>query len=365
MNDLKYWIAISQFAKIGASRFARFYNYFPNMEVAWRASYNELLKSGLEQKIAEEFILIRGNINPDLELGKVDAENIKVITIKDEKYPKLLQEIFYPPALLYVKGNLENLNQQFNLAVVGTRKASNYGQQITMELVKPLSQNGFTITSGLALGIDAIAHQAALEVKGKTIAVLGSGVDQQSIYPASNRFLAKNILDNDGTIVTEFPIGMLPLKHNFPTRNRIIAGLSLGTLVIEAAESSGALITAYCSLEQNREVFAVPGSLYNRNSMGTHKLIQKGAKLVTGYQDILDELNLREVKNYVTNQKILPQTLEEKIIMENIDKDPKHIDQIIKECNLTASVVSSTLSLMEMKGLIKNLGGQNYIALNI
>jgi DNA processing protein len=247
---------------------------------------------------------------------------------------------------------------------VGTRKVSNYGRQITPEFVKPLSQNGFSITSGLALGVDALAHQAALEVKGKTIAVLGSGVDQQSIYPASNRFLAKNILDNDGTIITEFPIGMLPLKHNFPTRNRIIAGLSLGTLVIEAAESSGALITAYCSLEQNREVFAVPGSLFNPNTKGVHKLIQKGAKLVTSYQDILEELNLQELKNYVTNQKVLPETLEEKIILENLDKDPKHIDQIIKDTNLATSVVSGTLSLMEMKGLIKNLGAQNYIALN-
>ncbi|MBN1325817.1 DNA-processing protein DprA [Candidatus Falkowbacteria bacterium] len=363
-NDLKYWIAISQFAKIGANRFAKLYNYFPSMELVWQTSYSELIKCGLEQKIAEEFILIRSQINPDFEMEKIEKEYINVITIKDEKYPKLLKEIFSPPALLYVKGNLENLNQQFNLAVVGTRKASNYGQQITTELVKPLSQNGFTITSGLALGIDALAHQAALDVKGKTIAVLGSGVDQQSIYPSSNRFLAKNILDNDGAIVTEFPIGMMPLKHNFPTRNRIIAGLSLGTLVIEAAESSGALITAYCSLEQNREVFAVPGSLFNRNSIGTHKLIQRGAKLVTNYQDILDELNLREVKNYVANQKVLPSTIEEKIIMENLNKDPKHIDQIIKETNLTTSIVSSTLSLMEMKGLIKNLGGQNYIASN-
>lgn len=363
-NDLKYWIAISQFAKIGATRFAKLYNYFPDMENAWRASYTELLKSGLEQKIAEEFILIRNGINPDLELEKVEKENIKVISMNDAKYPKLLKEIFSPPALLYIKGNSDNLNQQFNLAVVGTRKVSNYGRQITTELVKPLAQNGFTITSGLALGTDALAHQAALDANGKTIAVLGSGVDQQSIYPSSNRFLAKSILDNNGTIVTEFPIGMLPLKHNFPTRNRIIAGLSLGTLVIEAAESSGALITAYCSLEQNREVFAVPGSLFNPNSIGTHKLIQKGAKLVTSYQDILDELNLREVKNYIANQKVLPSTIEEKIIIENLNKDPKHIDQIIKDTNLSASIVGSTLSLMEMKGMIKNLGGQNYIASN-
>jgi DNA processing protein len=363
-NDLKYWVAISQFAKIGASRFAKLYNYFPNMQAVWQAPYNELLKSGLEQKIAEEFILIRSEINPDLELEKVEKENIKVITIKDEKYPKLLKEIFSPPALLYTRGNLENLNQQFNLAVVGTRKVSNYGKQITAELVKPLAQNGFTITSGLALGIDALAHQAALEAHGKTIAVLGSGLDQQSIYPSSNRYLAQNILNNDGAIITEFPIGMLPLKHNFPTRNRIIAGLALGTLVIEASESSGALITAFHSLEQNREVFAVPGSLFNPNTSGTHKLIQRGAKLVTKFQDILDELNLQEVKNYTSNQKVLPETPEEKIILENLAKDPKHIDQIIKDTNLSVSIVSGTLSMMEMKGLVKNLGGQNYIALN-
>ncbi|MDD5341336.1 MAG: DNA-processing protein DprA [Patescibacteria group bacterium] len=362
-NDLKYWVAISQFAKIGAARFAKFYNYFPDMETAWRAPYAELLKSGLEQKIAEEFILIRGEINPDLEMEKVERENIKVITIKDETYPKLLKEIYGPPALLYVKGELANLNNDYKLAAVGARKVSNYGRQITLEIVKPLAQNGFTIVSGLALGTDALAHQAALEARGKTIAVLGSGLDNQSIYPASNRYLAQNILDNSGTIISEFPIGTLPLKHNFPTRNRVIAGLSLGTLVIEAAESSGALITAYCSLEQNREVFAVPGSLFNPNSVGTHKLIQKGAKLVTSFQDILDELNLQEVKHFVSNKKVLPETLGEKVIIENLTKEPKHIDQLIKETNLSAATISGTLSLMEMKGMVKNLGGQNYISL--
>lgn len=363
-QDLKFWLAISQFAKIGAARFKKLYNYFPDMQAAWTADFLELQKSGLEDNIAQEFILIRRQIDPDKELGKIQQENITTITVKEDKYPKLLKEIFNPPALLYIKGNLENLNSQFNLAIVGTRKISNYGRQITPELTKPLCQNGFIITSGLALGVDSLAHQSAIEVNGKTIAVLGSGIDQQSIYPTSNRYLAKSILDHDGTIISEFPIGMLPLKHNFPTRNRIIAGLSLGTLVIEAAETSGALITAFLALEQNREVFAVPGSLFNRNSIGTHRLIQKGAKLIINYQDILDELNLKDVKSYVSNQQILPATNEEKLIIASLSHDPIHVDQIIKTTQLPASIVSGCLSLMEMKGLIRNLGGQNYILLS-
>jgi DNA processing protein len=363
-QDLKYWIAISQFAKIGAARFKKLYNYFPDMQTAWAAGLLDLQRAGLEDSIAQEFILIRKQIDPDQEMVKVTKENIGTIIIKDQSYPKLLKEIFNPPALLYIKGDSDNLNSQFNIAVVGTRKISNYGKQITPEIVKPLAQNGFTITSGLALGVDALAHQAAVEVNGKTIAVLGSGLDQQSIYPSSNRFIAQNILEHGGTIISEFPIGMLPLKHNFPTRNRIISGLSLGTLVIEAAETSGALITAYLALEQNREVFAVPGSLFNRNSIGSHKLIQKGAKLITGYQDILDELNLKDVKSFVANQQVLPATIEEKIILDNISHDPTHVNQIIKNTQLPASIVSGCLSLMEMKGLIKNLGGQNYIILS-
>ncbi len=360
-TDIKYWVAISQFAKIGAQRFKKLYTYFSNMQAAWQAEILELQRAGLEENIAQELIIKRNEIEPDLEMEKIQKENIEIITIKDNHYPQLLKEIFNPPALLYVKGNVENLNKNFNLAVVGTRKISNYGKIITSDLVKPLVQNGFIITSGLALGVDALAHQSTLEAQGQTIAVLGTGIDNASIYPSSNRYLAQNILNNDGTIISEFPIGMLPLKHNFPARNRIISGLSLGTLVIEAAESSGALITAYNALEQNREVFAVPGPLYNQQSIGTNRLIQKGAKLVTSANDILEELNLQEVKNYVANQKILPETTEEKNILKILNREPMHIDQIIKNSQMNTAQVSSALSLMEMKGLIKNLGGQNYI----
>jgi len=187
-NDSKYWVAISQFSKIGPARFKKLYSYFPTMQEAWQSSLLDLQKCGLEKNIAEEFILIRNQIEPDNEIEKLNQANIQVITFKDDNYPEILKEIFTPPALLYLKGEAANLNSKFNLAVVGTRKISNYGKQITPELVKPLAQNGFVITSGLALGVDALAHQSVLDVEGKTIAVLGSGIDQKSIYPSSNRY---------------------------------------------------------------------------------------------------------------------------------------------------------------------------------
>jgi len=362
-TDLKYWLAINQFTKIGPNRFKKLYNYFPNMQEAWQASSLKLQKAGLENNIAEEFLIKRNEINPDQELKKIIKEDISVITINDTNYPKLLKEIFNPPALLYVKGNIDNLNQQYNLAVVGTRKISAYGQQITTELITPLVKNGFIITSGLALGIDALAHQSTLQAQGRTIAVLGSGIDKQSIYPSSNRYLANNILQNKGTIISEFPIGTLPLKQNFPTRNRIIAGLTLGTLVLEAGKRSGALITAYSALENNREVFAVPGPIYSATSQGPHKLIQQGAKLITNYQDVLQELNLNDVSTYKIEKDITPENKEQKIILANLNSQPTHIDELIEKTNLPPQTINSQLSLMEIKGMIKNLGAQNYILL--
>ncbi|MFC1598841.1 DNA-processing protein DprA [Patescibacteria group bacterium] len=364
LTDLKYWLAINQFTKIGPNRFKKLYNYFPTMQQAWQASNLELQKAGIEPNIAQEFIIKKNQINPDQELDKLQQENIQVITIKDEAYPKLLKEIFYPPALLYIKGNLANLNHHYNIAVVGTRKISAYGQQITPEIVAPLVKNGFIITSGLALGIDALAHQTTLQTKGKTIAILGSGIDKQSIYPSSNRYLANSILQNQGTIISEFPIATMPLKQNFPARNRIIAGLTLGTIVLEAGQRSGALITAYLALENNREVFAVPGPLTSPTSIGTHKLIQQGAKLITGYEDILQELNLPEQTLFKNDPKILPENKEQELILANLNLQPTHIDQLIKNTNLPPQIINSQLSLMEMNGMIKNLGSQNYIILN-
>jgi len=358
-KELKYWIAFSQFTKIGALRFKKLYDRFPSLEVAWQATARDLIRIGLEPKLAEEIIVQRSEINPDFELEKLERENIKVITIKDKNYPKLLKEIYDPPALLYYKGNLKT--EKFAVGVVGTRKISQYGRQITPQIVKELALNGVTIVSGLALGIDALAHQATLEASGKTIAVLGSGLDQQNIYPADNRYLAQKIIASGGAVISEYPVGTLPLKLNFPHRNRIISGLTLGILVIEAPDESGALITAKFALEQNREVFAVPGNIYNQNSIGTNNLIKSGARLVSQASDILEELNLTQAKEFLATKEIIPGSKEEEELLKLLSREPIHIDKLIQESKLEASVVNSTLAIMEMKGQVRNLSGNNYV----
>ena len=280
------------------------------------------------------------------------------ISINDQKYPKILKEIYSPPKVLYFLGNPEIL-EGINLAVVGTRKPTAYGRQATFEIVRGLAQNGLTIVSGLALGIDALAHQACLEAGGKTIAVLGSGLDV--IYPRANYFLSQKILKNNGCIISEYPAGTEPQKYHFPQRNRIISGLSLGTLIVEAPLDSGALITGKYALDQNREVFAVPGSIYSENSAGPNNLIKMGAKTVTEAKDILETLNIQMAENFMANQKIIADSREEEVLLKFLSKEPQHIDKIIEESKLESSIVNSTLTLMEMKGKVKNLGGMNYV----
>ncbi len=330
------------------------------MEAAYKASFNELKKAGLEEKIVSEFISKRAEINPESEWERLEKEGIALLTIRDEKYPKILKEIYNPPALLYYKGLFSD-DEEFSLAVVGTRKMTSYGQQITPEIISDLSKNGLTIVSGMALGIDALAHETALKNNGRTIAVLGSGLDSQNIYPAHNRYLAQKIVEQGGLVISEYPLGMLPLKYNFPARNRIISGLSLGTLVVEAGESSGALITAKCALEQNREVFAIPGSIYNQNSIGTNNLIKLGARPVSSANDILESLNLSQATNFIANQKIVPETKEEEVLLQFLSKEPIHVDNLVQKSKLGTATVNSTLTMMEMKGKVKNLGNMNYV----
>jgi DNA processing protein len=213
----------------------------------------------------------------------------------------------------------------------------------------------------LALGIDALAHSSALEANGITVAVLGSGIGNEHIYPAENRYLAQKIASQGGAVVSEFPISMLPLKHNFPIRNRIVSGLSLGTLVIEAGLDSGALITARLALEQNREVFAVPGNIYNPSSAGPNSLLRMGAKLVTSAADILEALNLSQAVTFIETKKIIPETKEEEALLKLLSKEPTHIDKLIRESGLEAAKINSTLLMMEIKGQVRNLGGANYV----
>lgn len=361
MNDRKYWVAFSRIENIGPQKLKRIYSYFPDMQTAWQSSWGELKKTGLFSKEIEQITEQRGRIDPDNEWEALEKQMIRVITIKDSAYPKLLKEIYSPPALIYIKGNLpENLN--FSLAVVGTRKTTTYGRLITPEIVKELAKAGLTIISGLAFGIDALAHQSCLEVNGRTIAVLGCGLDK--IYPLANYRLGQEIVEKNSAIISEYPIGTLPLKQHFPVRNRIIAGLARGVLVIEGSQDSGSLITAKCALEQNREVLAVPGNIYNKTSAGPNNLIKMGAKAVTNATDVLEALDLEFAQQYIKNKEIIAETKEEEILLKFLSSEPIHIDELIQKSKLNTSVISSTLTMMEMTGKVKNIGGMHYITQN-
>jgi len=360
-KDLKYWVGLSKIASLGPKRFSLLVNYFASMQQAWSASFSELCAAGLDNKIAEEVVLKRGEINLDLEMEKMAAENVQALILGDELYPKLLAETYGHPPILYYKGEFSPEADEFSLAVVGTRKVSNYGQQVTPQIVRELTSASLVIISGLALGVDALAHEACLEAGGRTIAVLANGLDKENIYPSYNRYLADKILASGGLLLSEHPIGTQPLKHYFPQRNRIVSGLSLGTLVTEAPESSGALLTARHALEQNREVFAIPGSIFNTNSTGPNNLIKMGAQAVITAEDVLEALDLNLVKDFVATKKIVPDSKQETEILKYLSHEPVHIDELTRLTQLDTSVINSTLTLMEMKGRVRNLGAMMYV----
>jgi len=360
-KEAKYFHAFNSFnEQIGPVRFKKILGYFETAQNAWvNGSAQDFISAGLEESLAREIILKRPQMDLAKELAKLNKENIGILTRLDEDYPKLLKEIYDPPYIMYIKGQIKP-EDDFALAVVGTRRISPYGQQAAVHLARDLAQAGLTIVSGLAQGADTFAHLATLEQKGRTLAVVGSSIDRQSIFPPANRYLAEKIALN-GAVLSEYPLGSFALKHHFPTRNRIISGLSLGTLIVEAPERSGALLTARSALEQNREVFAIPGSIYSVNSLGPNNLIKMGAKLVTSAQDILDELNLKSLAANIETRRIAPDTREEELILKLLSQDPLAVDIIVQETRLSTAVVNSTLSLMEMKGKVRNMGGMQYV----
>jgi DNA processing protein len=256
---------------------------------------------------------------------------------------------------------LKGEGDEFAVAMVGTRKYSSYGKQVAMSIAHELANQGITTVSGLAIGIDALVHEATVNNNGRTIAVLGSGIGEADIYPAINRYLAKKVIDKGGLVLSEYPPGTVPIKQNFPQRNRIISGLAVATLVVEAPESSGALLTAQYALEQNRDVMAVPGSIYSPNAVGPNNLIKMGAKLVSSADDVLEALNMKQVKEFIDNRKIVPETKEEALILEILTNEPIHIDELIKRTGLATAQANSTLVLMEMKGKVRNIGNMMYV----
>ncbi|MGB9598511.1 MAG: DNA-processing protein DprA [Minisyncoccales bacterium] len=285
-------------------------------------------------------------------------EKIKEISINEENYPTLLKKIKNPPKKLYYLGEIKKEEDCF--ALVGTRRPTPYGKEATLKIAKKLALSGLTLVSGFAPGIDTIVHQVALELKKRTIAILGTGLDQKVIYPRSNLYLIEKILENKGCLISEFPPQTKGSKFTFPKRNRLISGISLGLLVLEAKEKSGALITAQFAFEQKKKVFAVPGSIFSENSKGCHLLIQKGAFLVENGNEILEKLNLK-INSLSENFSF---TEKEKLIWDSLKNGEKDLEEIVKETKLSAPLVLSLISKLESEGKIKNLGGNIFSRVN-
>jgi DNA processing protein len=342
---------------IGPVRFRRLIDHFGDPQTAWQASLADLAAAGLDRRSIENLEQVRRGAQLDAALRAIDQTGAQVLTWDDEGYPRNLRDIPQPPPVLFVRGTLTP-GDEWAVAMVGTRRASAYGKEAARELAAGLAANGVTVVSGLARGIDEVAHQAALEAGGRTIAVLGSGVDV--IYPAENRGLAKAIVQA-GAVVSDYPMGTAPEGTNFPPRNRIISGLSKGVIVVEAGEVSGALITTDFAAEQGRDVFAVPGSIRAPTARGTNRLIQQGAKLVTSVGDVLEELNMVMVSEQRTARAVLPADETEAKLLACLSAEPAHIDDVGAQAGLPISQVSGALALMELKGLVRQVGGMNYV----
>lgn len=358
MSEDKYWLGFNLVKGIGPAKVQALLSYFGDIESAWTASDSQLQKLGVDKRARSNLLNARATLDLDRELEKIRSKNITLLSWNSPDYPTYLKEVDGPPPLLYVVGSLEDIDR-WAVAVVGTRRVTPYGRQVTQELVAGLVRNGVTIISGLARGIDAIAHKTALDLGGRTIAILGSGPD--NIYPPEHRDLALQIVRDRGAVISEYPLGTEPEAKNFPPRNRIISGLSLGVVVVEAGERSGASITAQFALEQGREVFAVPGNVNSPASRGTNRLIQQGAKLITSAEDVLEELNLSMVFEHTAAQQALPETAEEAALFEYLSGEPVHVDALSRATGLSSQEVSSTLTLLELKGIVRQVGGMNYV----
>jgi len=355
--DRRYWIGLNLVKGIGPVRFRRLLDHFGDPQAAWQASLAGLAAAGLDRRSIENLEQVRRGGQLDAALRAIEQTGAQVLTWDDEGYPRNLRDIAQPPPVLYVRGALTS-GDEWAVAMVGTRKASAYGKEAARELAAGLAANGVTVVSGLARGIDETAHRAALEAGGRTVAVLGSGVDV--IYPAENRGLAKAVTQA-GAIVSDYPMGTAPESANFPPRNRIISGLSKGVIVVEAGEVSGALITTDFAAEQGRDVFAVPGGIKSPTARGTNRLIQQGAKLVTAVGDVLEELNLVMVSEQRAARAVLPADETEAKLLACLSAEPAHIDDIGAQAGLPISQVSGALALMELKGLVRQVGGMNYV----
>ena len=356
-EDCRYWVGFNKVPGIGAARVRVLLDFFGDLEVAWHAPARDLQQAGLDQRSLASLVSVRETLDLDVEMERLQQAGVQVVTWPDDAYPPNLRQAYNAPPVLYVRGSLET-RDEWAVAVVGTRRASVYGKEAARMVCAGLAQAGVTVVSGMAQGIDTVAHRACLDAGGRTIAVLGCGVDV--VYPAQNARLAGEIVER-GALISEYALGTQPDSRNFPPRNRIISGLTLGTVVVEGDMGSGALITAGFALEQGRDVFAVPGNIFARASRGTNHLIQQGAKLVTQVGDVLEELNLTMVSEQAQARTVIPENKTEAVLLERLSAEPIHVDALGRALDLPIAQVTSTLALMELKGMVRQVGGMSYV----
>jgi len=361
INDRRYWIGFNKVKGIGPAKVRALLDHFGDLDSAWIAPRDELAAAGLDRRAIDSLETARAGLDLGRIADELDKAGVTALCWDDAEYPRRLREIDNPPPLIYLRGELA-ASDEWAVAIVGTRRATAYGKEAARELASAIASAGVTVVSGLARGVDAVAHVAAVEAGGRTIAVLGSGLD--NLYPPEHAALAERISAN-GVLISDYPLGTPPEAANFPPRNRIISGLSLGVIVVEAGDDSGALITAEFAMEQGREVFAVPGNIFNRSSRGPNRLIQQGAKIALSAEDVLEELNLKMAAQHAEARAQLP-LLEsaddtERKLLAQLSAEPLHADELSVLTSLPIAAVSSALAMMELKGMARQVGGMMYV----
>ncbi|PDW01024.1 DNA-processing protein DprA [Candidatus Viridilinea mediisalina] len=357
MDHLRYYLGFNLVSGIGPARLARLQGYCGSLADAWHADAFELAAAGLESKASAALIAARGRLDLDAELERVAAAGVTLLCWDDPAYPRLLREIPAAPPLLYVRGTLTEADD-WAIAVVGTRSPTTHGRDAALRFSGELARASVSVVSGLALGIDTMAHEAALDAGGRTLAVLGCGVDQP--YPERNRRLAARIVEQ-GALISDYPLGTLPTPANFPARNRIVSGLSRAVLVVEAGQRSGALITVGFALEQGRDVFALPGPIASRQSVGCNQLIREGATLVTSAQELLDDMDLTAASVQREARSEIPDDPAEAAILQLLGYEPTHIDELGRAANLSAPAAAAALALLELRGLVRQAAPLLYV----
>ncbi len=357
MDERACWLGFHLIPGIGAAAIARMIEAFGSLSAAWEADVAAFVDAGVNQKSATRLIELRSDIDLEREWDRVQKAGVTLLTLLDDAYPAMLREIPSPPPVLYIKGEIRQ-EDETAIGIVGTRRMTRYGNEMARRMSSGLAAAGMTIVSGLARGIDGIAHREAIDAGGRTLAVLGCGVDR--IYPSEHRRLSQDVTEN-GALISQFPLGTAPDAHNFPERNRLISGLSLGVLVVEAPMKSGALITSSYAADHGRTVFAVPGSALSSASEGPHQLLRDGAVVAATVDDVLQELNLERRQAVMENRRMLPDaTGDEQEILKTLDGDPRHIDEIAIDTGINISQLSAMLLQMQLKGMVREVGGQHY-----